>query len=170
MYRAVVVLSNTTFVKFPTLILTASAVDGSNGAEMLTVPLASSVMLSRPLPPETVNVFAGLAFQLKCNWLTCFGEPKSIVILAVVFASGCQVVALLPSMAASAYCPGTVVAFVPMVKEVSVSLTTVLHCARSRIQRYVGFGNSRKKCVLTTSDKSAIRGPCRNDERLPNFQ
>lgn len=27
-----------------------------------------------------------------------------------------------------------------------------------------------KKCVLTTSDKSAIRGPCRNDERLPNFQ
>jgi hypothetical protein len=60
-----------------------------------------------------------------------FGEPKSIVMLAVVFASGCQVVALLPSMAASAYCPGTIVTFVPMVKDVSVRFTTVLHCARS---------------------------------------
>ena len=54
-----------------------------------------------------------------------------MVILAVMFLIGCQVVALLPSMAASAYCPGTIITFVSVVNEVSDSLTIVLHCARS---------------------------------------
>jgi len=112
-------LFNVTSVRFPTLMLTASALDALYGAEIMTLPLASGVMLSTELPPETAYDVAGLAFQLKCSLLMDFGEPKSIVMLAVVFASGCQVVALLPSMAASAYCPGNVVTFVPIVKEVS---------------------------------------------------
>lgn len=54
-----------------------------------------------------------------------------MVMFAVLFESGCHVVALLPSMAASAYCPGTMVGAVASVKEVSLVPEIVLHCAMS---------------------------------------
>ena len=99
--------------------LTASALDELYGAEISTLPLASAVIVSTDLPPETAYDFAGLLFQLKCSFLMRCGDPRSMVMLAVAFVKGCQVVALLPSMAAMAYCPGTMVS-APIVKEVSV--------------------------------------------------
>jgi hypothetical protein len=59
-----------------------------------------------------------------------WADSRSTVILVVASVNGCQVVALLPSMAARAYWPGTIKLSVSIVNEMSVSFITVLHCAR----------------------------------------
>lgn len=79
-------------------------------------------------------------------------DPRSTVILVVAFVNGCQVVALLPSMAAKAYWPGTIELSVSIVNEISVSFKIVLHCAR-----FPGTRVPFVDLVGTTSDSPTFK-------------
>lgn len=65
--------------------------------------------------------------QLTCTALTLRISRRSRLIVALAFVSGCQVVALDPSTAASAYCPGTI-AGSSTANELSLP-SAVAHCA-----------------------------------------